>query len=447
MKTPDHSDDYEDDVKHPNRGIHRGWPLACCLLLAGFAHAQGPSDLAGYLRWAEAHQPRLEAVRGLTETMRHEADAAGALPDLKLAWGEMLVPVETRVGPQQRVLSLSQSLPWFGSLGEAEAAAGLRVDAAMARLTAERLDVRRGVYRAWFELARLQRERDLVLGKLGLLEQEEAATTAAYEVGNAPYALLVRLQMSRQRLQTRLLSLQDAMGPAVAELATAAGLPVDAGGVPLADLPAPPAAFPEESELLMNMHARHPGLEGLRLEEESFGREVQAARLRGKPGFTVGLDYIMTGDTAMPGVEDNGKDPVIARIAVSLPLWSGKSEAKRQASAGRRETASAQRRRMELELDEQLQRTLFRVRDARRQLDLLNDELLPSARQLEAAARADYESGRAGYEGLLAAGRDILDLETEILRHQAELALALVDLDILQGGEGDAFLTFPGEEQ
>ena len=41
---------------------------------------------------------------------------AGALPDLKIAWGEMIVPVETRVGPQQNIFSVSQKLPFPGKL-------------------------------------------------------------------------------------------------------------------------------------------------------------------------------------------------------------------------------------------------------------------------------------------------------------------------------------------
>ena len=54
----------------------------------------------------------------------------------------------------------------------------------------------------------------------------------------------------------------------------------------------------------------------------------------------------------MPGTEDSGQDPIVARVAVSLPLWSGKSRARRQVAAGRQETAAAQRRRLELELTE-----------------------------------------------------------------------------------------------
>ena len=42
----------------------------------------------------------------------------------------MIVPVETRVGPQQRVFSLSQSFPWFGTLGLKESAAAARAEAA-----------------------------------------------------------------------------------------------------------------------------------------------------------------------------------------------------------------------------------------------------------------------------------------------------------------------------
>lgn len=417
----------------------------CWLLLAGMTPAQSLDGLDDYLAHAEAHHPALEAARSRTETLRQEASVAGALPDLKLAWGEMIVPVETRVGPQQRVLSLSQSLPWFGTLGSAATAADLRAAAGDMRRQEAQLDVRRDVYQAWFEVARLQAEQDLVQRKLTLLRQEEATARAAYESGSVPYSGLVRLQMTLRRLQTRLLTLEDAMGPATSSLALAAGLPADFPPSPRAQLPSRPDVLPERAELASRLRAANPALESLRLQEQSFGHDVETARLRGRPGLTLGLDYIMTGEAAMAGTQDSGKDPVVARVAVSLPLWSGKATAQRQASIGRRETAAAQRRRLELDLEDRLQRTLFRLRDADRQLALLTDDLLPAARRLEEAARADYETGRAGFADFLAAGRDILDLETEILRHEADMALALVDLDILLGGEGDAFLAYPGD--
>ncbi|PID39651.1 MAG: hypothetical protein CSB49_01005 [Proteobacteria bacterium] len=437
--------------------------VGCGFWLAGAAPArtqsqpQVPSpssrDLGDLLAYAEAHHPTLIAARAQAAALRQDAVVAGSLPDLKLAWGEMLVPVETRVGAQQRVFSLSQSIPWFGTLGSASEAAGLRAQAADERGRAAGLKVRREIYRAWFEVARLRAEQKLVARKGDLLEQELATAHAVYESNSMTYTGLVRLRMSRQRLRNRLLTIEDALGPAMASLAVAAGMPAnwatdrttDLAMPPQATLPSRPDDLPDPAAMIQHVRAANPALAGLRLQEQGYAQDEHTARLRGKPGLTLGLDYIMTDQATMPGVTDSGKDPVIARVAVSLPLWSGKASARRQASAGRREMAAADRRHLELELEDELQRVLFRLHAAERRLALLTDDLLPAARQLRTAARADYETGRGALAQLLSIRGEILDLEIEKLRHEADRALALVDLDILQGGGGDAFLFFPGE--
>ena len=100
-------------------------PLLVFLAIAGYSQAQtvdvanpkaseaflpDEPNLEDYLAAAAEHRPILAADRGRAEALRSNAGGVGALPGLKLGWGEMIVPVETRVGPQQRVLSISQRI-------------------------------------------------------------------------------------------------------------------------------------------------------------------------------------------------------------------------------------------------------------------------------------------------------------------------------------------------
>ena len=43
---------------------------------------------------------------------------AGSLPDPIVVYGYLIEQVETRVGPQNQRVSLRQSFPWFGTLGD-----------------------------------------------------------------------------------------------------------------------------------------------------------------------------------------------------------------------------------------------------------------------------------------------------------------------------------------
>lgn len=401
--------------------------------------------LTDYLQWAVAHHPELAASKAQYEVSLHNIDEAGALPDLRLAWGEMIVPVETRVGPQQRIFSVSQSLPWFGTLGEAEAAAHFKSQAVQSLFQADSLAVEQGVRKAWFELARLQQEIILTRAHLDLSHQSEDIALRAYEVGTARFRNVLQAQMESENLNNRLESLKDRLIPAAVSLNSAAGLPA-ATEAPEANLPRAMVAPLVMADLTEALHRHNPKLESLRRQEESHRHMVEAARLSGRPGLTLGLDYIMTGDAVMPGVDDSGKDPVIARLAINVPLWSGKATAKRLASASRLQAVSANRSRLSLDLDRKLEKTLFLVRDAGRSWQLYDENLLPRARQILTASTSDYETGRATFDEVIGARENLLALELARLRAAADQALALNDLEALLGAPVDSFLQSHGNE-
>jgi len=389
-------------------------------------------SLNDYLDWAVTHHPGLSGARAEHETSRQVVTLAGALPDLKLAWGEMIVPVETRVGPQQRVFSVSQNLPWFGTLGAAENAADSKAQAAYNQFLADSLTVQQSVRKAWYELARLQHEIVLIRDHLELSRQSEEVALRAYEVGSARFRNVLQAQMESENLRNRVESLRDRLHPATVNLNSASGLPM---GTPLpqASLPSSFTALSDEIDLRDILRRHNPELESLRRQEDSHRHQMEAARLSGRPGLTLGLDYIMTGSAAMPAVDDSGKDPVIARLAINVPLWSGKATARRLASAGRLQAASSRRTQLSQDLDQQLENILYLMRDAARNGRLYKETLLPRARQILTATTSDYETGRATFDEVMGARQNLLGLELGLLRAAADQALALNDLETLLG--------------
>ena len=101
---------------------------------------------------------------------------ATALPDPTLTLVEYLDPVETRVGPQQRGYQLSQSFPWFGTLGVRGDIQRAKAATARARLDEQILAVITRVRTTALELAYLDSSIAVTHNHLMLLGQwEEAA--------------------------------------------------------------------------------------------------------------------------------------------------------------------------------------------------------------------------------------------------------------------------------
>jgi outer membrane protein TolC len=391
--------------------------------------------LADYLAWAEDHNPAVARAVGRSDALRHRAGGAGALPDLKFGWGEMIVPVETRVGPQQRVLSLSQNIPWFGTLGLKEEVAGKQADAALVGVRGQLLRVRHEIRAAWFDLAHLQGEISIINGNLALARQAETATRSSYESGAGSFGDVLAAQIEVEKLAASLAGLKDRIRPVTSRLNQATGLPQDHPTPQVEKEALNQAGFvlPPVTIIRTILEDRNPELAALRLEMEGRRQSLNLAGKAGYPDLTLGVDYIMTGQAANEGIPDSGKDPVIARLGVSIPLWGGKAGAEKKASAGWLAATSADLTDTRRQLNTRLDNALYEWREAARNVELYGTVLLSSGRQALEVTSARYRSGQASYVDLVTSRNTLLGLELAHLGAAVDLSHALNDLATLLG--------------
>jgi cobalt-zinc-cadmium efflux system outer membrane protein len=294
--------------------------------------------------------------------------------------------------------------------------------------------IERDVRAAWYRLAALEREQAVARASAALADEAAAWLRAAYEAGTASYAALLQAEMEAARLAVTVRDLEDRRQPAVAALNAAAGLPAGAPA-PAAALPDSAllaAGLPDDATLAGLLQEGNPELAALAARRESSRLGAEAAGKAAGPSLSIGLDYIMTGEARMPDVQDSGKDPVIARVSVGIPLWGG-PQAESRAAAGRARSAGAELGDRRLQLEARLEQGLYAWRDAGRRLDLQDQVLLPRAGQVIDVAAAAYAADQAAYGDLLAARRARLALENERIRAWLDRALALNDLAALVG--------------
>ncbi len=392
-------------------------------------------DLEDYLRWAEDHNPAVARASGRVTAMLHGAHEQGALPNLRFGWGEMIVPVETRVGPQQRVFSLSQSFPWFGTLGLKESVAVTRAEAAAQDLRAQLLQTHHEIHAAWFDLAYLQGEINILTDNLALARQAEASARSLYESGSGSFGDVLAAQIEVEQLTSRLAGLRDRIKPVTARLNLAAGLPA---GHPVPNgspsfLERPGFQLPADNLLWSLLEENNPDLESRKLEQESHRQGVELAGKSAYPELTLGVDYIMTGPARMQDIPDSGQDPVIARLSVSIPLWGGKAQARKKSSAGWLAAASADLADVRQQLNSRFEAVLYEWREAERNAHLYGQVLHASGRQALEVTSARYRSGQASYIELVTARQTLLVIELAHLRAVTDQNLALNDLARLLG--------------
>ena len=417
----------------PGGQIHQGILASPVVTRFGLSFAPrtgGPGDLDRLTEQAVAANPSILAAAAEAAAAGDRVSQMRALPEPRIGLTEYLEPVETRVGPQRRALSLTQSFPWFGTLGLMAAVQQEQAQAAGAVLDQTILDVIAQLKTAVFELAFLDQSIAVTSSHLELLSTWEEAAQGRYAAGRGKYSDLIKAQVELGKLANRLAELQERRAPLTATVNAALDRAPEAPLV-LAPLPQPAVLDLQEQDLAALLVRNNPRLQAWRYRSEAARRGADLAGRQGLPSFTVGLNLIQTGPARMDGVMDSGKDALMATVGITVPLWRGKYGAAESEAAGRLLAADASGRQTLNTLRTALTLALFKYRDAARQLDLYGATLLPKGRQALDAVQAAFSAGEGGFLDLIDAQRLLLEFELARMRAGIDLSIQQAEIENL----------------
>ena len=394
------------------------------------------STLSDLLAAAALNNPGLRGAYEQWQAALQRIPQVKALPNPQLTFSYFLRAVETRVGPQQGKVGLMQMFPWFGKLKLKGSAAAEAANAAEESYRNLELNLFYRVKEAYYDYYYITRTTTILKENIQLLKFLESVMETKYRTGTASYANLVKIQVEADKLQDRLNSTIDVLLPVKAKLNAVLNRP------PGAVLPIPPEIPTETGKeprqrsrelLLESLKKNNPGLKSMDAMASKEKINIQLARKEYWPDFSLGVDYILTGEARMPGVMDSGKDPVAAMLSIQLPLWSKKNKAAVKEARARYQAAVQQRQEEENNLAARLEMVLFQYRDAERKVALYTESLLPRAQQALEVTRSAFESGNAGFLDLIDSQRTLLEFELAYEEAKTRRAQQLAALEMLTG--------------
>ena len=407
--------------------ISRSLPFRVFIFLLSAAASLGasksaiqPETLLAYLTHVQEVNPDLKAFESRYNAARERTAQAKALPDPVFQMTYFVESVQTRTGPQENVLMLSQRIPWFGKRDQRSLGASAEAEAIWYAWQNRQLSVALIVSNLFFDYGYNDRAIKLTIKNLGLLEQIEPTVEEKIRAGGALNALL-RLKVEIGRTADKLASLQQDRIAIAARLNALLAQPSDT------NLPAPqwtvPAALPtwQSANLARALETNHPELKMIQRKIESADIRREIARLERYPDLALGVNYIQVGDqTVNPTTPDAGRDPWGVTLSVSLPIWSSRNQAIR-ADADSTHRAIAQQYEDRLNhLRSDLSSSLARLDDAHRRIKLYGDELLGLARQSLDNSRSAYENGGTTLLEVIDSERSLLELELQHWRASAD---------------------------
>jgi outer membrane protein TolC len=402
------------------------------------------SGLNDYLAYAAINNPQLEAAFNRWKAAMEMVSQARTLPDPRFNYGYFIQEVETRVGPQEQRIGISQMFPWFGKRKLRGEAALEGANAARQQYEAAKFTLFDEVKQAYCELYYLGRAISVTAENVELLKQFEEITRSKYESGTALHGDVIKAQVELDKLRDRLRTLNDLKSPTVARLNAALNRPAEA-----------PLAFPthivpttlsaEPSRLLEQLKAANPELKSLDFLAEKDKANIALAKKEFYPDVTLGVDYVVTGPARMSGVADSGKDSVVAGFSVNIPLWCGKYRAGVREAESRYAATRQERDDRVNRLSTDLKLALFRYQDAERKITLYRDSLIPKADQNLKVTQRSFEAGQSDFLSLIDAEHSLLEFQLTCERAVADREQGLATVEKLVGGESPALA--PADER
>lgn len=393
---------------------------------ASVLHAEELMDLV------IARNTSMRALYADWKMSQDDLETITTLPDPTLGLGYFLEPVETAQGPQVAKLSINQNIPWFSKTGAARAGKSSKIDRTLHALAGERLSLFRDVRILWVEAAFLQEARVLLQKKLDLSTDLEEILEVQYKSGSASH---------KQRLEIRIVSLElknrlDDLESRYFRLRVKIGSLLELEG-PVSKIFIPDSIDSADLVILSSERIeRHPTL----LQAEAFTKQAEAQTLAAKaefiPDIRIGLDYILTNEKMVNGVEvaGTGNNPFILSAGIALPLWSWKAKrAQLRASQWQLKRSQA----LELSEHNQLSGALELgesiLAENLRQIDLLEGQFIPYAEEIVTVLQQDYISQNADAVALTSARQKLLDYQLELNESQYSAQLQRANLAYLRG--------------
>ncbi|KAA3608835.1 MAG: TolC family protein [Calditrichaeota bacterium] len=389
--------------------------------------------LKSFIEEALQNNQALKSAEKKTLANSQLPDQVSALPDPVFGVTQWLQPVETRVGPQQNIFSLSQKIPFPGKLDLKEKIA--RQPGEISRLNFEiaRRDLVFSIKTGWYDLYLSDRSLIILDDYLLLLKDFINAAQAKYATGQGIQAQIIKAQVEQTSINVRIHDLKRKRSTTLARLNATRNKSADSdiGKVTIID-----SSYNRYSQNDLIEHAlkNRREIKSIQLNLETADFQQDLANKNRWPDLTIKANYITVLDKNTPAV-DAGEDAWGIMFGFNIPLWQAPRNAAIEQSRQLALMEHAKLADLKIRIKNEIADLVFREKSTLETLKLYKHELLPQAENSLNSAFSAYRSGNFSFLDLLDAERMLLQLRLSFVREQANHKKIVAALERAVGTE------------
>ena len=380
--------------------------------------------------------PRLLSQQARARALSLQPDQEGSLPDPVLSFGALSFPVDTWKRGQENMTQLqvgiSQALPFPGKLGLKADAARFRALAGEAQTRELRLDLLSRVQMRWWNLFYLDRALGIVDKNKTLLRQLIRVAQTKYKTGKGLQQDVLLAQLELSRLLDSEMQWHAMRAREQAKLNALLNRPATQAVVLPAEVDESLRRLPDEEVLLRMARTQRPLLDQKQRLMDASQAEADLAEKDFYPDFTLSARYGARSANSNTGV--NRADLASLTLSLNIPFgdtqdaYLAQKQAEKISADFDFEDALAQ-------VQAEVGVALAAYRQARSQVLLFRQGIIPQAEQTVASMMAAYQVNKVDFLNLVRAQITLYSYETQYWKVLAQARQSLARLTAAVGQE------------
>ena len=376
--------------------------------------------LSDLLRYAYLSNPSITSSKESWKMFIENYRIGKSYPDPQVVATYFPSPIETRLGPQDWNLTLSQAIPFPGMLTQKGKVLEAEVTISRLKLDKTIKDIITSISASFYELNYIQQAIEIARANFNLNQELIKISQTDYAQDKALFYDVSKAQAQTGQIQYDILLLEELEQTERARINTLLNREPGAFLGKASNPVFREVVYPLDDIYALSLTHQ----EDILVAEEKVNQAQEAvvlSRYESLPTFRLGLFYAGIGDPDVPAPPKNaGDDAIGIQLGLNLPVWFGKNKSEISRAMAARRKAQSDKFVIANQTKEKISRLWFKLQNSKRLITLYEKQLIPQAIRSVQTAETWYRQGEGSFS-------DFLEIQATTYNFQLSLARALAD--------------------
>jgi len=396
------------------------------------AATPAPTPLNQLIKIAVDNNPQLKSKRLAWQSLIHQYKQATSLDDPKLVYTEAINPVETRLGPQDRVLALNQKIPYRGKLALKGKLIQKDIESAKVSFDRASRDLIVDLKQSYYELVYLENAIQLSQQNKQLLDKVTNLASTDYAANASTLNDVAKAQSQTAQVAYDVQLLQELASTEKTRINTLLNRNPEFAFEVTRHTRMPPK-FPHPITRLYQWAESNEEITLSDIAIQKSKLQQQLAGYASKPDFTLGALYTQIGERNVDDLDRNGRDGFAVNIGMNIPLNRSKNRAIKEQARLQHLQKIEDKKSMQNALRNSVKKLHFKLNNAYRQTVLYQKSLIPQANRAMQMAQSQYRENKGSIGQYLETQSTGLNFQLAYQRALADYWQSLIQLEKLTG--------------